>query len=903
MTPPSATVNTAPLSADHPFKFLPQAPPGGRIEDYNFILQSDLSAWGIQRESPYLIRYYPGRKYSPLELYTIALQLSPYDPFIWTARAYLYYRWGSYSRALGDLHRAWILTECVWTAKMRYRQRGLYARVIDAVEAHVGRRIEETAEEEQHLSENGKLSGWAGMVKTQLCKDQGVPYFLTPLRKVYHHLISLCLLKLEALEDYNAMDHFLNDRLAMAGMDRYRFEDRFRSMAETVNGRTAERAKDPDRYFVHEARAGWERPQSRNACAFNRTHNQRMHDRINNDVLNNWPGHEAQDADADARTPALRVDVEKPVTLNRQIPFTGLHDAGLRVIANRRIPAGQIIHAAEPNLRGHHRATEETLNAAVTGQLRELDWLVNSERLATRRQAVPGLSIAPRSLVHETLRMRETRQGSIRGGFRCENCKRGLTNEEVQLARKHVEAHRDAIVDAYSGTCGCLYEDPIVPFCTIWHDDWMHRTANVPGNSLATARMHDAAAGRPQKVRVVDKEAARHDSRTHPSHAMRQGLAQSDTSKARITVFQGQDYMRTRHVFPAAIRGDARPARRRPKDDDDEFALMDNRKRRLASIDPSAPRTCLDIALNTFHYRACGKDWKWLHDAIGTYTQVQAEVQAIVFSEGHGCQLALLLREVFDITLALREGAFRNSGPPRPHLAPDEIDALMPLLGEEGGHDMNEPAPAQQRRWPFSYAGNILVPFDIAMELGVDIFRDANFDTQHIQAALRKLHVNAVPWDHRRRDDEREPEESKGMAPLRKDGLPVLQTMYVHTGFSLFNHACGGSENASWSYDTREGGVPNRIVVWAKHAIDEGEEVRVNYWPDDTTTDPEGVVAWRRDEEERMVRMLGRHCHCRGCQRWRAEYPEGLKRDEKDHPVGNWYAQVLGPENVDSDFE
>jgi hypothetical protein len=891
LTPPSGAAATAPMPAapaDHAFKFQPEAPPGGKVEDFNFIRVADLSSWGVQRESPYLIRYFAGKKYTPLELYTIALQLSPYDPIYWTARAYLYYQTGHHANALGDLHRAMLLTETVWVAKHRYSQRGLYARVIDAVEAHVGCRVERTSQEERFISEDGKLSGWAGMIREQMRKDVGVPYFLTPLRKVYHHLISLCLLSLQALEDYRAMDKHLPDRLIMNGPDKNRFEDRLRAMTTQIDARTHVRAMDPERYYIHEGRAGWEDHTEGHAVFFDRTKNERMKDRINEQVLNGWPG-----ANRDA--PALRVGVECGEDQNAWVPPGGFSNAGLMVVAKRRLAKGEIIYAAEPNLRGHHRPTEEAASAQVTGQLREIDYEINAEREAARRALHGHPTTDLSNAQQQPLNLKETRQASIRGGFRCENCKRGLTVEEVQAARKHMEEYRNLTHDAQLGTCACLYQDPIVPFCTAWHEDWMERSANVPGNSLGAARTHMGGPGGPKRLRNINERTARADNHTLPSFQMKQGLTRGDMPATRVTVFTPKDYGPVKHLFPTAVRQDDRPTRHRRHADDSTASAPDHHLRHMANLSEATPHTCLDIALNTFHYRACGRDWKWLHDAMATYTQIEGDLQATVFSEAHGCQLALLLREAFDVTLAQRDGAFAHSRPPRPFLAPDEIDALMPLLGAEDAVVAGaEDEPNQRsRRWPFSYAANITVPFDILMALGVDVFRDARFDTPHIQAVLRKLHVNAVPWDHRRRDDLVEPEESRGMAPLRKDGLPVLETLYVHTGFALFNHACRGSENATWSWDTREQGVPNRVIVWANKDIPAGDEVRINYWPDNTTSDPNGVESWRDDAEERMFRIFGRGCHCSGCRKWRTLYPNGYGYTADGQPVADPSVQVV----------
>ncbi|KAL2010068.1 hypothetical protein VTN00DRAFT_5875 [Thermoascus crustaceus] len=158
-------------------------------------------------------------------------------------------------------------------------------------------------------------------------------------------------------------------------------------------------------------------------------------------------------------------------------------------------------------------------------------------------------------------------------------------------------------------------------------------------------------------------------------------------------------------------------------------------------------RMCLQIARELFHFRACGRDWKWLHDAMrpnwnkhpaGTE---RGPTHLIHSNESHGTLLSLLLREVFDITLLRRE----RSG--NPYLLAHEIDELLPLPGEDQW---------AEDRFPFTLAGNIKVPFDILLLLGVDIFRDLTFDMWVIQTILRKLLLSVVPWDmHRRAGSDR----------------------------------------------------------------------------------------------------------------------------------------------------
>lgn len=254
--------------------------------------------------------------------------------------------------------------------------------------------------------------------------------------------------------------------------------------------------------------------------------------------------------------------------------------------------------------------------------------------------------------------------------------------------------------------------------------------------------------------------------------------------------------------------------------------------------------SCAQIARQLYHFGACGKDWGWLHDALRPCPSAYLTDGKPHFShsnEDHGTLLSLLLREVFDVTLHRREQ--------NPHLMAHEIDELLVL---EDHHDWDSLS------FPFTLAANIQVPFDILMQLGVDIFRDLSFDTWVIQTVLRKLLVNALPWDRSLRGAGK---------PYRDKKLPTpgvqhqwlgdaerwnpydsdFKTLYLFPGFSMFNHACGNRSNAAWAYDTK---IPNRVMVWATKNIKQGEEILFSY-----LDGPNLPV-------RSLTRVLGKPCVC-----------------------------------------
>lgn len=263
---------------------------------------------------------------------------------------------------------------------------------------------------------------------------------------------------------------------------------------------------------------------------------------------------------------------------------------------------------------------------------------------------------------------------------------------------------------------------------------------------------------------------------------------------------------------------------------------------------------CLEIARELYHFGSCGKDWQWLYDSMRPVVSTWDGQEFISHTnEGHGTTLMLLLRNVFEITLHRRQEEPNDDMRLNAH----EIDELLVLDGN---------SKSWRESWfPFNFAANIKVPFDILEALGVDIFQRPEFDTWVIQIILRKLLVNAVPWDPRRQGEvsdrlatdrdkklyapDAQFERMKKREPLM-DIDPSLQNLYLFPGLSMFNHSCAGSHNADWGYDKL---VPNRIVVWATRNIAQGEEIRIRYRN-------HAIKSQRR-----AIRLFGGPCKCPQC--------------------------------------
>ncbi|KAJ5096945.1 hypothetical protein N7456_007666 [Penicillium angulare] len=250
--------------------------------------------------------------------------------------------------------------------------------------------------------------------------------------------------------------------------------------------------------------------------------------------------------------------------------------------------------------------------------------------------------------------------------------------------------------------------------------------------------------------------------------------------------------------------------------------------------------SCRVFAGKLHHFDSCGKDWTWLYNCMRPiFKEWNKKEYMIQTNDIYGTMHSLLLRNIFEITLRRRK--VKGDA----HLSPLELNELL-ILDEKGEHQKG-------KKWfPFSYAGNVTVPFDILTCLGVDIFRDLTFDTWVIQKIMRKLITNAVPYDLRRRNEAPElqrhdrnktPElpkaQDKRIENREKfsDWDPSFMNLYLFSGFSLFKQT--PIENAHWGFD-KNGKVPNRILVWAAEKIKRGEEITIrDQYYNENDTDPD----------------------------------------------------------------
>ncbi|KAJ5806338.1 uncharacterized protein N7503_003940 [Penicillium pulvis] len=317
-----------------------------------------------------------------------------------------------------------------------------------------------------------------------------------------------------------------------------------------------------------------------------------------------------------------------------------------------------------------------------------------------------------------------------------------------------------------------------------------------------------------------------------------------------------ENCMQTISVFGSATRSQAStetrfercaccPAGTAPGPDDRVFCKEQAKAKAKGTF---ASQSCREIARKLHHFSSCGKDWSWLYNSMRPVLREWQDREYIIqCNDVYGTMHSLLLRNIFEITLQRRKKD--------PNLSPLEINELLILNTNNGDW------------YPFSYVGNITVPFDILTYLGVDIFRDLSFDTWVIQSIMRRLVDHAIPWDEQRRGDEPRPELLPGdsyKSPEHPDTQdekvqqkisfklhdPSFMNLYLFPGFSLFKR--DKTYNANWGYDDK---VPNRLVVWAENDIKKGEEIIIRdpYCSDRPTggkgTEPEKMSVKRKRDE------------------------------------------------------
>jgi hypothetical protein len=279
--------------------------------------RTDLSSWGIFRQEDYMLKLTRNSRLTPLDMYTWAILLCPYNPTYWVSRSYLFYQMGYLDLALGDAYRAQLLCEILCDPFSRNLQPGLYPRVWHSVEQHV-------------LHTPWKV-GQPPMAIMHMRGANGINYFVPTLRKALHNIISLSLKSLQCWTDYQNSEGYLPQRVIMPARDNWAFEKRYNLAANRVL-RRQRRQQCSAALFFYETRAGSVSGQRYPYSA--------------RDVDRTSPPFLAKLNDefvAHSQTPRKRIEVRAKEGASGE----------LAVYATEDIHKGDVIYADEPSMRGH----------------------------------------------------------------------------------------------------------------------------------------------------------------------------------------------------------------------------------------------------------------------------------------------------------------------------------------------------------------------------------------------------------------------------------------------------------------------------------------------------------------------------------------------------------------------
>ncbi|KAI9812644.1 MAG: hypothetical protein M1832_000364, partial [Thelocarpon impressellum] len=584
-------------------------------------------------------------------------------------------------------------------------------------------------------------------VRDVLGRDQGVAALVPPVRKAVAHIVSLSLLALDAMRDYDMTERLLPERIHIDGPDKALFKERYDFLRHRAD-RWRHRLRRGTVLFEREQMLGSIVPDE----FFHPAEPQFERDEHDSVVRHLNDGLFARCKPAGATRPRIRVERGQ--------------GGGLHVMAAQGIPAGAVIHEEIPAVRAYLQPLNNGNDVFPSERLRDHVRHADDDLDAT---AV-------------------VRRG---GAYTCDNCKRVVPLAQVKALRSRTARLAGTECARKSRLlCPCLFQDPMTVFCA---------GTFQPG----------------------------------PVAGRRRGAGEQG----------GRGRARRRR------RGDDDAAYVPPSDDDDHGAGHDDDHGAGDNDDEPAGtgRSCLDVARQTYHRRACGRDWNWLHAGM--------QDDGARRHATHNTYLALLFRDVVELTLRTRAAPRDAGGDPHRHA--HEIDALLPLSAEPS---------APSGAFTFGWAANIVTPFDVLDALGVDIFRDPSFDTWVLQLVLRKLELNLLPWDPSGANIWAQYEGDGAHAPglhgpeLDLDA-PLFSHLSLHPGYALMQQGCRNTANARWTFSHAQDGVPNKLLVTARRPIARHEEIVTLHLPPILQRDDEdGSLLQRR-------RGLGRwgECRCSSC--------------------------------------
>ncbi|KAI9892914.1 MAG: hypothetical protein M1814_001073 [Vezdaea aestivalis] len=845
----------------------PRGPPNVRAWERWTRLERDHIRGRVRDDSrswKYAIEWTPEWTYTPIDLYTIAVRFSPYNPAYWTARAFLYYQHGQYDLAMYDCYRAQILVETVVSPIFRCTRPGIHSYVWQAVEYHVLR----AAKEDEHARILEKLQGPT---------NPGPSFFLRDVRVAYHHIMALSALRMGSLADWVTLEKVLINRLGMSTDERELFTDRSARFNNYLQQWEADREAQHQmgKIILAEKFAG--------RVLFDTN-------RVENTIHR-----EAEPFRAVEKLDKLLEDVQPGTsenivyrrghfTVNRDDERNDLNENIPRItlVAKRDLEPGALIFAETPSFRAY---IENPVGVPEQAVLRSG---ITTARLKT---IIP--SILPR----------------------CKHCRRKRTTEQVVDAR---ERWAQDIPDG-PGECACLYSNVPSIFCT--PGTWSKLPKDIMGKAFPTILKHVDPSDlncSPADFRTVATGPLRGPAvLTHETvlSGLRGGEGSPPAKRRKLSLGEPEwvggeekrrmmNAVRTRRTrVPNALRLSP------PLDSVGSIPHMNQKTKRTPPIGgvggitgvpvpaagrsnailtagkgrgrgrprggrgkgktrggggaapaplpvtrpPSPPpvfkkdnvtikkwpaeTTCLESAQEEGHDHSCSLDWAWLHkissdvnpDIIPGLNRLKSEDW---YYESHYTLLGLLFRDAVQKSLKRREQHPPTHG--WGELPMHETDELIVLNGnpERKTVHLNE-----RNKTPFRFSGNIQVPFHVLEILGINPFTQLDFDGWVIQSVLWKLAKHMIPFStlvktktgmgkpHERPSRTNKQFDYDATKLHEDEGIDVLPLQHVHTHFSSFRLVCRHEMNAVWTWDQESLGLdPDNPEAMGIHAFNSNKE-------------------------------------------------------------------------------
>lgn len=294
--------------------------------------RSDLSHWGIERKDKYALQPFHKTAMTPIDMYTFAIHLSPYNPTYWVSRAFCHYQQAFFDLAIGDAYRAMLLCDVLTKRQERARMSGLYSHVRHAIEQHILAHPREDKNLKDHVNCLPSPNGL------------GVDQFIPILHKSLQHILSLSLMALGARSDYRSLKNFFSTDLPLVYRNA-RVPELRTEIAQSVESLYFKQ-KDSQKLCNYEYYQGVDLADKE--YPFEASDVQRdkktFLDTLNRNIFQQAGGNSI---------PTPHLSVTKASTPQ---------GSGLGVYATKGIKEGVVIHGEEPVIRGHlpiHRVHDD----------------------------------------------------------------------------------------------------------------------------------------------------------------------------------------------------------------------------------------------------------------------------------------------------------------------------------------------------------------------------------------------------------------------------------------------------------------------------------------------------------------------------------------------------------------